>query len=858
MDIFSLSSLPHEVLEVVFSQLPLFSLLCTCSRVCRQWHSIIARGKFLQWRKLYYRYKLDMEYDQDQEEDTLPLVLELDHPSVILSSYQPTTTIDTSADSPLDHLSWLLHFTSHKFHTKSHLFSTITRHPRYDEAKTSLSMTWSDLSSSLPSVTTWLLLTSPSVWSVRRVARELVSSSSKATTGEITEYLYMVATFLLLFQRTTTLPTRLHYLVFHALYYLENDWAVTPVSNNNTVQKPKSQGQQSLMSMGFTKSVPSKVPTAEQLRIIQHPLSKDRKDLVKIVAFAGTGKTTTLVRLAEAHPNLRFLLVVYNKSVRLQAEQQFPKAHVVCKTVHQMAMAKCGFMFSKKMTSNLKAKDILDSGLLVEKGEEDSSVYRRAGQVLATLSTFMNSPDMELELEHVPSTWSIDSRSGQSMVSLTASQRRVVLGDTEVVWRAMSDKDDMKIRMPHDGYLKLWQLRSPSLQRVTQHDVLLLDEGQDMNPAMLSIFMNQSVTRVIVGDPHQQIYMFRGAVNALDLVDPTHTYFLTQSFRFGPEIAFVANKCLVGLKGRDERTLVGGRKVDSFLGTNLDQKKQVAFIGRTNIGLFDKLNKLIFDGDNKKRVGLVGGLDGYNFEDYLDIYHLMVGEMKKMKKYKAWKSYAQFKAFAKNVNDVELLSKIKIIEKFGARLPAIIDKIKSVCCKDIRMADIVLSTVHKAKGLEFETVVLLNDFPDFNDFGTLQMVPEDEKNLIYVAITRAKTSLVMNTLVKEDILDGDGLDRVVVYKGGCTELQCGNMDCKVDLSDSLVEGQVTVRTMAHSLSSGVYFGGVGLGGLNSELVRDRQTYCQTCAGTRVPSYKRFLELESGKRGMKRKREGVTV
>lgn len=30
-----------------------------------------------------------------------------------------------------------------------------------------------------------------------------------------------------------------------------------------------------------------------------------------------------------------------------------------------------------------------------------------------------------------------------------------------------------------------------------------------------------------------------------------------------------------------------------------------------------------------------------------------------MKKYKAWKSYAQFKAFATNVNDVELLSKIK-------------------------------------------------------------------------------------------------------------------------------------------------------------------------------------------------------
>eukprot|EP00092_Neocalanus_flemingeri_P015188 GFUD01016405.1.p1 GENE.GFUD01016405.1~~GFUD01016405.1.p1 ORF type:complete len:854 (+),score=279.75 GFUD01016405.1:80-2641(+) len=848
---FSLSKMPPEVLEIVFSQLPLFSLLCTCSRVCKQWHSIIGQSKFLQWRKLYYRYKLDMEYDKDKENDSL--LLELDHPSVIFSTHQPTTT--TTPSSPPDHLSWLLNYTLHKFQTKSRLFLTITRHPRYNEAMASLSLAWPELSTSLPCVTTWLLLTSPTVWSVRRVARELVSSSSKATTGEISEFLYMVATFLLLFQRTTNLPTRPHYLVFHALYYLENDWAVTPVTNINTGPVKKLQGQQSLMSMGFSKSIPSKVPTAEQLRIIQHPLSKDKQDLVKIVAFAGTGKTTTLVRLAKAHPNLRFLLVVYNKSVRLQAEQQFPKANVACKTMHQMAMAKCGFMFSKKLTNNLKAKDILDSGLLVEKGEEDSSFYRRAGQVLATLTSFMNSPDMDLELEHVPSTWS----TGNLVVSLTPSERGVVLGDTEVVWRAMSDREDMKIRMPHDGYLKLWQLRSPSLQRVTQHDVLLLDEGQDMNPSMLSIFMNQSVTRVIVGDPHQQIYMFRGAVNALDMVSPTHTYFLTQSFRFGPEIAFVANKCLVALKGNDERTLVGGRKVDSFLGTNLDQKKQVAFIGRTNIGLFDKLNKLIFDGDNKKRIGLVGGLEGYNFEDYLDIYYLMVGEVKKMKKYKAWKSYAQFKAFANNVKDVELLSKIKIIEKFGQRLPAIIDKIKSVCCKDIRMADIVLSTVHKAKGLEFETVVLLNDFPDFrDDLGRKGVVSEDEKNMIYVAITRAKTSLVMNTLVKEDILDGDGMDRVVVYKGrGETELQCGNMDCSVDLSDSLVEEQVTVRTEAHSLSSGVYFGGVGLGGLNSELLRDSKTYCQACAGSRMPSFKQFVEvsLSSDKRGVKRKRGG---
>ena len=39
----------------------------------------------------------------------------------------------------------------------------------------------------------------------------------------------------------------------------------------------------------------------------------------------------------------------------------------------------------------------------------------------------------------------------------------------------------------------------------------------------------------------------------------------SQSFiplRFGPEIAYVANKCLTAFKDNDSRTLVGGKKVE--------------------------------------------------------------------------------------------------------------------------------------------------------------------------------------------------------------------------------------------------------------------------------------------------------
>ncbi|CAM9553831.1 unnamed protein product [Choristocarpus tenellus] len=67
-------------------------------------------------------------------------------------------------------------------------------------------------------------------------------------------------------------------------------------------------------------------------------------------------------------------------------------------------------------------------------------------------------------------------------------------------------------------------------------------------------------------------------------------------------------------------------------------------------------------------------------------------------------------------------------------------------------ADVILSTVHKAKGLEFDTVVLANDFVDLSTLdwsgGRPRIVSggeAEEVNILYVAVTRAKRRLVLNT-----------------------------------------------------------------------------------------------------------------
>ena len=45
---------------------------------------------------------------------------------------------------------------------------------------------------------------------------------------------------------------------------------------------------------------------------------------------------------------------------------------------------------------------------------------------------------------------------------------------------------------------------------------------------MADILLRQSKGKILVGDPHQQIYAFRGAINAMQAVNASHTFYLTQ------------------------------------------------------------------------------------------------------------------------------------------------------------------------------------------------------------------------------------------------------------------------------------------------------------------------------------------
>ncbi|WP_183135294.1 UvrD-helicase domain-containing protein, partial [Pseudomonas coronafaciens] len=92
--------------------------------------------------------------------------------------------------------------------------------------------------------------------------------------------------------------------------------------------------------------------TEEQLPAI-HSFAK--KLLVQ--AFAGTGKTTTLVGYATHNSSVKMLYLCYNKAVEIAAKNRFPR-NVTCKTAHGLAYAVYGSQYKHKQAGNLRLTDI--------------------------------------------------------------------------------------------------------------------------------------------------------------------------------------------------------------------------------------------------------------------------------------------------------------------------------------------------------------------------------------------------------------------------------------------------------------------------------------------------------------------
>lgn len=491
-------------------------------------------------------------------------------------------------------------------------------------------------------------------------------------------------------------------------------------------------------------------PTSEQAAILA---LKPAPGLVGLIdAVAGSGKTTTVEMYAAANPGQRFLYLCFNKAQADEAKARFPR-NCDCRTTHSLAFGVTGYPYAgqaKVFGKECRAKTIM--------GPLGIDRVGTAQAVARTLTNFLQSAQPEIEFNHLP----------RYVRQAQPAEQTEIIAKAGQLWTKTIDPDDIEIPMPHDGYLKLFQLgalSSGKLPRVfSRYSGVLIDEAQDTNPTfevLISMLMAAGCHSVIlVGDERQSIYQFRGAINmmsrlrrAIEEKDINGQLLrLTESFRYGPRTAGFAAQVL-SLDSENVVRIVGRGTDDPFTdGAH-------CYLARTNAGLVDQVLSVL----EAKPEGTIyfaatkapdySPRIAYKFDFIRSLYGHFAGQPfsvtdPELKRFRDWNEILRHSA--KNPGqdetvDQELAAAVNFVTKHQHETPRILELIEQRCGSP-EDAIASFSTAHRAKGLEWDRTTLLDDFPHLinEETGDTNVPDEQELNLLYVAITRGRRWVELN------------------------------------------------------------------------------------------------------------------
>lgn len=459
----------------------------------------------------------------------------------------------------------------------------------------------------------------------------------------------------------------------------------------------------------------------------------DFDNILLINAYAGTGKTSTLIRFCEKRAEYKILYLSYNSSMRVEAEAKFKHLkNVYVKTMHSLAYESVVDKEIKVRLGNLRAFDLND--LVQDKAEEKRTFYARTILNLLRLfcNTGFNLREFIAEIKENPEKYDISPKADMAYI-----------GDKIVeLWRN-EIPNNAKLAYEHDFYLKAFQLSKPELD----YDFILVDEAQDINGCVIDIVLNQKCKKVFIGDTYQSIYKFRGACNSLELLaqeNNVKTFYLTQSFRCPLSVSEISNYYLQILGAKKDFKGTLKEQLLGFEGKTKGSERVI--ITRTNAKLFD-----IAVQNLDKKLFFVGGMESYNFDDLLDVQNLFCQN----KDYIKSSFIAQFDnikeliAYIEESKELDLRQKLLICFKYmDCNIFNLIKQIKTCVVKKQDNAELILSTGHKSKGLEWDKVEVADDFINIRDMLEKTKddieIPKEELNLFYVVLTRSKKELILD------------------------------------------------------------------------------------------------------------------
>lgn len=502
----------------------------------------------------------------------------------------------------------------------------------------------------------------------------------------------------------------------------------------------------------------------------QQEVIESSGDLV-VNAVAGSGKTSTLVAYASKRKDKKILYLAFNKSVKNEAIAKFQQAgisNVTVETAHSLALKHFGF---NKFTIRKSGYTAYDARTILKFKHKDIITDMKFGRHVIGLSNcFCNSSKLKVsELDY------LSYLSGEKEREFVQKHYEALTYQTRRFLKKMKDGE---IEIEHDYYLKEFQLRQPAYDR---YDIIFFDEGQDASPVMLDVFLHQRAAKVIVGDEHQQIYGWRYAVNALREVHFPRKY-LSTSYRFDASIASLAQAIL------QTKALMEDCKAPEIKGAGGHAPVQNhAMLGRTNSAVLISAIDQLIENKTIKSVYFEGNFNSYTYADeggsVYDVLNLYLDKRKLIRDplVKSFREFHALEEYAEESGDAPMKGIIEIVKKYQRDLPKLIKEIKDHHVDDDRKAEaeMIFSTVHKAKGMEYDEVTLLNDFLgeeklrkllDRSDLELDYQKLQEDINVLYVGVTRSKKKLIIPEELVPSSFDASGAKNIHIVESEDEEL----------------------------------------------------------------------------------------
>ena len=450
----------------------------------------------------------------------------------------------------------------------------------------------------------------------------------------------------------------------------------------------------------------------------------DTENHLIVNAGAGTGKTTTIVEAANMIGNKKAAFLAFNKSIAAELAERLPTG-VEAKTFHAFGFAAIRAAGIKTKVNNYKLnniiKDLLGAdfysvplkklvslvkGSLI-KGNDIKAINRLIDEYNIN---FNSEREEQIAIESIP-----------SILTMCKTQTHII------------DFDDM-IWMPLvNGY------------PFPNYEVLFVDEAQDFNESQREMISNcvNGGRCIIVGDRNQAIYGFRGAdSNSISLFHQRLLKGKREISEFTLSISWRCPKSVVK---------EANRYVKDFSAPDFAKEGSVV----ENAPFLPEQNDMVLCRYNAPLVGAFYDLISQGKSTYIlgrDMTKGLITAVQKISKNnnmgteEFWTLFMQDYSYNyqrllddnKENQAMALEDKrdcINIFVKKATTVGGIIEEIKRVFDNNDE-GEIMLSTVHKAKGLEADNVYILATERMPHPLGG-----KEENNIAYVAITRAKNNL---------------------------------------------------------------------------------------------------------------------